>query len=183
MDYVRLLFGFRGRTNRAKYLVAQLALLAFWLFVWPTFSNDRSPQWQATYFDGVLVIAMIWINIATTVKRLHDHNRGGWWAIAVFILNRLSFTYYGLFLGGYFGVDISAAKELLLVMLVVALSVLQTWVGIELIFVPGTEGRTRFGPDPLTSVAPGAPPDLRQGPHSVPDFLVQGAGPSPESQR
>jgi len=135
------------------------------------------------YFDWVVIITMIWINLATTVKRLHDRNRRGWWAIPVFILNRLSYTYYGLFLGGYFGVDISTATELLLVMLVVALSLLQTWVGIELFFMPGTDGRNRFGPDPLSSVATGAPTDSRPGQHSVPAFLVHGPGPSPEPHR
>ena len=84
---------------------------------------------------------MIWINLATTAKRLHDRNRSGWWAVAVVVVNRLSLLYYGLFFGLYFGVDISIAEELLLVMFAVALSVLQTWIVIELFFLTGTDGR------------------------------------------
>ena len=83
---------------------------------------------------------MIWINIATTAKRLHDRNRSGWWTVAVIIVGRLSYVYHGLFFGLYFGVDLSSGKELLLVMSAVALSLLQTWVIIELFFMIGTDG-------------------------------------------
>jgi uncharacterized membrane protein YhaH (DUF805 family) len=182
MDYVRLLFSFRGRTNRARYLVVQLALLTFWFMLWPRLPLHVSSQWEALHFDWVVVITMIWINLATTFKRLHDRNRSGWWAIAIFFLNRLSYAYYGLFLGGYFGVDISTARELLLVMLAVALSLLQTWVVIELFFLMGTDGRNRFGPDPLATVASGAPTDPRPDQHNVPAFLVRSAGSSPSTR-
>ena len=91
-------------------------------------------------------IALLWINTATTAKRLHDRNRSGWWAIAVLVVNRLSYVYYGLFFGLYFGVDVSGARELLLVMGAVALSVLQTWIVIELFFLIGTDGPTGSGP-------------------------------------
>jgi uncharacterized membrane protein YhaH (DUF805 family) len=175
MDYARLLFSFKGRINRARYLVVQLALLAFWLVLWPKFSFHFSSQWEA--LQWVVAIPMIWINAAITVKRLHDRNRSGWWAVAILVLNRLSYVYYSLFFGLYFGVDISSARELLLVMLAVALSLLQTWIIIELFFLMGTDGPNRFGPDP-TRTAPGSPIDSAQ-PVSVPDFLVRRAGPRP----
>jgi uncharacterized membrane protein YhaH (DUF805 family) len=165
MDYVKLLFSFKGRINRARFLVVQLPLLAFWL----TFAFHLSSQPDA--WDGVIVIAMIWINLATMAKRLHDRDRNGWWALAFFIFGRLSYAYNGLFLGLYFGVDISIARELLLVMLVVALSLLQTGIVIELFFMPGTDGRNWFGPDPLASVST----DRRPNQASVPGFLVQHA--------
>ena len=118
MDYARFLFSFKGRINRARYLVVQLALLTFWLILWLKFSFHFSSQWEALHW--VVAITMIWINAATTVKRLHDRNRSGLWAVAIFIVNRPSYVYYGLFFGLYFGVDISSAKELLLVILAVA---------------------------------------------------------------
>ena len=174
MDYVWLLFSFKGRLNRARYLVVQLALLTVWLVLWLKSPFDFSSQWQA----WVIAIAMTWINIATTAKRLHDRNRSGWWAVAVVVVSRLSYVYYGLFFGLYFGVDISIAKELLLVLLAVAMSLLQTWVIIELFFLMGTDGPNRFGPDP-TRAAPNPSIELRPEPDSVPDFLVRRAGPSP----
>jgi uncharacterized membrane protein YhaH (DUF805 family) len=171
MDYARLLLGFKGRINRATYIVVQLALLtvwfAFWLKIAPPSDELRC----------VVGIAMIWINTATTAKRLHDRDRSGWWAVAVVFVNLLSYTYYSLFIGLYFGVDISIAKELLLVMLAVALPLLQTWVVIELFFLMGSDGRNRFGPDPLSQVGTGASTAPRAVQDNVPAFLARNAVP------
>jgi len=67
---------------------------------------------------------------------------------------------------------------LLLVMLAVALSLLQTWVVIELFFLMGTDGLNRFGPDP-TRTAPNPSIESRPEPASVPDFLARRARPRP----
>ena len=175
MDFVWLLFGFRGRLNRARYLVVELALLAIWVAaLYKSSFLVSSP----VALSWVAAIPMIWINAATTAKRLHDRNRSGWWAIAVFVVNRLSYLYYGLFFGLSFGVDISTVREMLLVMLAVALSLLQTWIVIELFFLAGTDGPNRFGPDP-TRAAPGAAAASLPQPHGVPDFLVRRSGPVP----
>jgi uncharacterized membrane protein YhaH (DUF805 family) len=173
MDYVRLLFSFRGRLNRARFLVVQLALLTCWLIV--SFHVASQPD----IWDLLAFLVMIWINLATMATRLHDRDRNGWWAPAFFIFGRLSYAYYGLFLGLSFGVDISIAKELLLVLLFVALAVVQTGIFIELFFMPGTDGRNRFGPDPLAS----GPTDRHPGQNAVPGFLVQHAGASSELLR
>jgi uncharacterized membrane protein YhaH (DUF805 family) len=170
MDYARLLFSFNGRLNRAKYLAVQLALLTVWLLLWL-----KSPflHWQVLHW--LAAIALIWINTATTAKRLHDRDRSGWWAVAVLIVNRLTYVYYGLFFGLYFGVDVSGARELLLLMFAVSLSALQTWIIIELFFMIGTDGLNRFGPDPTRS--PRKSPALSHPqPFGVPDFLLQRAG-------
>src|SRR3954447_589530 len=92
MDYIRLLFSFSGRINRARYLAVQFALLTVWFlfFVKSPFQQWQIPGWS-------LAVAMIWINLATTAKRLHDRNRNGWWAVAVFGINQLAYLYYGLF--------------------------------------------------------------------------------------
>jgi uncharacterized membrane protein YhaH (DUF805 family) len=176
LNYIWLFFSFKGRINRARYLVVQLPLLALWLVAWPKFPVFLSSLWIL-----VVAIAMFWINAATTVKRLHDRNRSGFWAIPILILHRISFAYYGLFFGLYFGVDISAAKELLLVMVAVAMSLLGTWIIIELFFLMGTDGPNRFGADPLARVVTGTATDSRADHHPVPAFLVHSAGPSPEA--
>jgi len=172
---IRLLFGFAGRTNRARYLVVQLALLALWGLVWFKSPLRFSSEWQALLFNWAVNITMVWIDAATTVKRLHDRNRSGWWAVAIIVVNRLSFVYYGLLFGNYFGADISTAAELLLVMLAVGLSLLQTGIVIELVFMIGTDGPNRFGPDPTRTVAP-SPIAPRPEPDGVPDFLVRRTG-------
>ena len=176
MNYVWLLFKFKGRINRAQYVVVQLALLTLWLIAWPKFPIFLSSLWIL-----VVAIAMFWINAATTVKRLHDRNRSGFWAIPILIFDRTCFAYYGLFFGLYFGVDISVAKELLLVMVAVALSLLGTWIIIELFFLMGTDGLNRFGADPLARVVTGTVTNSRSDRYPLPTFLVHSAGPSPEA--
>lgn len=175
MDYARYLFSFKGRINRARYLAIQLALLAAWLLFW-----IKSPFQQSEFLGWVVAVVMIWINLATTAKRLHDRNKNGWWAVAVVVANRLSYLYYGLFFGLSFGVDISIAAELLLVMGAVGLSVLQTWIVIELFFLIGTDGANRFALDPTRS-APKSPVVSHTQSFGVPDFLLQRAGPVPRS--
>jgi uncharacterized membrane protein YhaH (DUF805 family) len=169
MDFARLLFSLNGRIGRARYLVVQLALLTVWLTFWLKSPFDFWSQWQS----WVVAMTMIWINIATTAKRLHDRNRSGWWTVAVIVVGRLSYLYYGLFFGLHFGVDLSIARELLLVMFAVVLPLLQTWVIIELFFMIGTDGPNRFGPDPLAKAAAGVPAIARARQHGVPAFLVR----------
>jgi uncharacterized membrane protein YhaH (DUF805 family) len=167
MDFVKFLFGFSGRINRVRFLAVQATLLAVWflLLVKAPFEQGEIPSWIAT-------IVLIWVNLATTAKRLHDRDRRGWWAIAIFVINRVSYLYYGLFLGLHFGTDILGGLELLMVLGAVALSVLQTWIVIELFFMIGTDGANRFGPDPTRPVSktPAAPRAESLG--GVPDFLL-----------
>ena len=104
MDYARFLFSFKGRINRARYVVVQLVLLTIWLL----FLLKVPSPWTDLHLDWVVTMVMIWINVATNVKRLHDRNRSGWWAVAVFIVNRLSYTvlrsvFRALFRRRYFG--------------------------------------------------------------------------------
>jgi len=174
MDYARLLFSFSGRINRARYLAVQLALLTVWLLLWL-----KSPfqHWQVLHW--VAAAALLWINTATTAKRLHDRDRSGWWAVAVLAVNRLTYLYYGLLFGLAFGVDASGARDLLLVMFAVALSALQSWIIIELFFMIGTDGPNRFGPDPTRS--PPKPSAVSNAQFGVPDFLLQRAGPAARS--
>jgi uncharacterized membrane protein YhaH (DUF805 family) len=176
MDYFWLLFSFRGRLNRARYLILELAVLTSWLMLWVKHPAEASPQWEALHWLAAVVIG--WINLAATARRLHDRNRSGWWTVAVLVVNRLVFLSYGLFFGSYFGADISSAVQLLFVMAFVTLSVLQTWIFIELFFMIGTDGTNRFGPDPTRTAF-----DISTGPQpasaGVPDFLVRQAHPLP----
>jgi uncharacterized membrane protein YhaH (DUF805 family) len=168
MAWVWLLFSFKGRIGRARYLVVELALLTVWLTLLKL-QYYVAPQWE----QWLITLVMIWINLAVTAKRLHDCDRSGWWALAIFAVNRLSYLYYGLFFGLAFGVDLSIATELLLVISAVALSLLNTWIVIELFFLAGTDGFNRFGPDP--DATPKSPIDGHPAPASVPDFLVRRA--------
>jgi uncharacterized membrane protein YhaH (DUF805 family) len=172
MGWVRLLFSFKGRIGRARYLLVELLLFTLWFTLWIVLRAEFSSPWE----QWVAAIPMIWINLAVTAKRLHDRNHNGWWAVAVFVVNRLSYAFYGLLFGVSFGIDISLAEELLFALLAVTVSMAQTWAIIELFFVAGTDGPNRFGPDPTRATL-----DSHAEPAGIPDFLVSRTGPLPRS--
>ena len=88
----RLLFSFQGRINRAKYW---LVLLATWVVLAVVIGVLLAPMLTAAdpqaamasmgavsmIIMAVLYILMIWIGLATQVKRWHDRNKSGWWVL------------------------------------------------------------------------------------------------------
>jgi uncharacterized membrane protein YhaH (DUF805 family) len=177
----RFLFGFEGRINRAKYLYAGFAslscgfvfltMLAFVIAIffdarietidldlfglfrhpssWPfgaTFRkvDPHSADIMRLFFHVLgtpIFIFSLWILTAATIKRLHDRDKAGWW-IAVFCIAPL-------LLGNFADVySESYAADLLALIAIV----LNLWGVIELVFLKGTNGPNRFGPDPLAPV-------------------------------
>ncbi len=124
------------------------------------FIND-DPPWKAAVFTLVATtpinIAFGWAVAATLVKRLHDRNKSGWWAVALYGVPYLYLQYIRL----CFHLDIPVAAPTLLVVLSVPVYFLALWGLIELYFLMGTDGRNRFGRDPLATVATSAPTDSR----------------------
>jgi uncharacterized membrane protein YhaH (DUF805 family) len=177
------LFSFAGRINRAKYWYAlfasSVACLVFlsivayaiggitgagvesvdldflsWLGDFPSFPFSVSFRGTAPLPAVVLFYAMgapvfvigMWFLTASTIKRLHDRNKSGWWIVPFFIvpglLDRLS--------------DWIDAPTAAVFVSAIAFG-LTVWCFVELLFLRGTRGPNRFGPDPL------APRDTRPG--------------------
>ena len=123
-----LLFGFQGRTNRAKFWLVALALLVIEFIVLGVIGGSAAmsddPQ-QALASLGpvagiVLVIfglAVTWITIAVGIKRFHDRNKSGVWILIIFVP----------VIGGL-------------------------WYLIECGFLRGTPGPNDYGPDPLSAL-------------------------------
>ena len=123
-----LLFGFQGRTNRAKFWLVALALLVIEAIVLAVLGGSAAmsddPQ-QALASLGpvagiVLVIfglAVTWITIAVGIKRFHDRNKSGVWVLIIFVP----------VIGGL-------------------------WYLIECGFLKGTPGPNNYGPDPLAAL-------------------------------
>jgi uncharacterized membrane protein YhaH (DUF805 family) len=108
----------------------------------------------------------IWFLAATTIKRLHDRNKSGWWIVAFLIapallVERLDDESY-------------AATALAL-----AAFGLNACGFVELLFFRGTRGPNRFGPDPLAPVIPDAPAPAHWDQRSELEFVPHSAGPSP----
>jgi uncharacterized membrane protein YhaH (DUF805 family) len=120
-----LLFGFQGRTNRAKFWLVAVALLVIEIIVLAVLCGGAmmsdDPQ-QALASLGpvagiVLVIfglAVTWITIAVGIKRFHDRNKSGVWILIIFV------PVIG-----------------------------SLWYLIECGFLRGTPGPNDYGPDPL----------------------------------
>ncbi|MCP3372916.1 DUF805 domain-containing protein [Bradyrhizobium cajani] len=93
-----------------------------------------------------------WIFLATTIKRLHDRNKSGWWIVAFFFIPGLYSQFSDLLPDSHWTLpfDLSA-------------SILWLWGLVEMFCVPGTSGHNRFGPDPLAKVEGKAASPLAKG--------------------
>jgi Protein of unknown function (DUF805) len=99
-----------------------------------------------------LIAVSTWIYAATTIKRLHDRNRSGWWIIAFGVVpillpdvaGRLGNSYAVFFIG-------------------LIAFVLSIWSFVETFCPRGTHGPNRFGPDPLPKVQTRPRSELRTG--------------------
>ena len=189
MNWTWFLFSFEDRINRGKFWLAPLIWFAtlysfMTIFSWViigillatgnhsySVSSETSP---ALYLAGFPVLVIfVWLFAATTIKRLHDRARSGWW-LALFLivpslLGKLSdWLDYG---------PLAALVSVLDIGLIV-------WCVVELFCLRGTKGPNRFGSDPLAPVAPlalVAPAETRPGwnQQSELEFEPQRAGPSP----
>lgn len=198
MDYQRFLFRFDGRINRAKYWLAALIILCWMVFVLvllAVFGNtfgiadrgyafdifgisasfqftDHDPASKTTLFPQMVTIPMTvvfaWVYAATSIKRLHDRNKSGWWIVPFVVAPGL----FGRF-EGWLG-DSSAATVLGL-----AVFVFSAWGFIELAVLKGTRGPNRFGSDPLAPVSTGVHAASRWDQQSELEFIPHRAGPSP----
>jgi uncharacterized membrane protein YhaH (DUF805 family) len=151
MNWPHLLFGIRGRTNRAKWWIASFVLLAIG-FVASKMIDRLDFEAVARTLTRIVAISLVvvlalvsllvvYCLLAVAVKRLHDRNRRGWWillfALAPVILASVV---------GALGEDLAPALGYALsaVTLVIA-----GWALIEFGCLPGTAGLNRYGPNPL----------------------------------
>jgi uncharacterized membrane protein YhaH (DUF805 family) len=86
-----------------------------------------------------IAIFSLWFLAAATIKRLHDRNKSGWWIVAFLIVPPLFRSLADRF----------DAWSVVAIALSLAAMILTAWGFIELLFINGTSGPNRFGPDPL----------------------------------
>jgi uncharacterized membrane protein YhaH (DUF805 family) len=122
-----LLFGFQGRTNRAKFWLVAFAILVVEaiLFAWlgSNVAMSDDPQEALARMGPVTSIVLLlfgilvtWISIAV-VKRFHDRNKSGVWVLIIFV------PVIG-----------------------------SLWYLIECGFLKSTTGPNNYGPDPLAAL-------------------------------
>ena len=106
----------------------------------------------------LLNLLLLWPMLAGTVKRLHDRNRSGIWAVAYWVLAILPWMTIGVFMAavgmhgtkGGSGIGLGMVAFAMLALFVVG----GIWMLVELGFLRGTVGPNRFGPDPLNPAMP-----------------------------
>jgi len=167
MDWVWLLFSFEGRINRAKYWLAGLVICCWMLFFGfiyiclsvpfggsPSFHIDVDEVFRlvdpATWrpltradiptviVHGVGTPLLLWVFLATSVKRLHDRDKSGWWMVPFFAMPGLYKQFEDRLPDSYFLLPVA-----------IAMFVLITWAFVELYFLKGTRWPNLFGPNPL----------------------------------
>ena len=84
---------------------------------------------------------VLWVYLATSIKRLHDRDRSGWWMVPFFAMpgifnelaDRFDYSYAAMALG-------------------LATFVLYLWGFVEMYCLKGSRKTNRFGPDPLAPI-------------------------------
>lgn len=145
MDWKTLLFSFGGRLNRGKYWLGVLIIFLLYLAAAIIFGILYVVAGTTGSILGGLVglaafVAVLWIGLATSIKRLHDREKSGWWI--------LLFWLGPLVIGGV-GTALSANSPALNILFSVASFGISVWALVELGCLPGTAGPNLYGPDPL----------------------------------
>lgn len=141
VNWRHLLFGFHGRINRAKFWLSIVVLIAAMTSIIVAILVTLPPGVAAVAL-WLAMIAALYVGTATAAKRLHDRDRNaGWMAV---------------FFGAPAVLESIAASgiEAIGPALSFTAVAITAWALVELGFLRGTAGATRFGPDPLAA-APG----------------------------
>jgi uncharacterized membrane protein YhaH (DUF805 family) len=132
-----LLFGYRGRISRSQFWMAPaiylgglvVSLILSAVFSWLLF---------VIFFGGLVVSALM-----VCIKRLHDRNKGDWWAILFFIV---PMVLNGRINDWSLGSQLGETGDAIVHLVATAISI---WGFIELGCLRGTRGTNAYGPDPL----------------------------------
>jgi len=80
----------------------------------------------------------LWVYLATSVKRLHDRDKSGWWLLLFFVLPGLYSQFGGRLEDSWFAELLGFSAF-----------VIGVWGFVEMYCRKGTKGTNRFGTDPL----------------------------------
>jgi uncharacterized membrane protein YhaH (DUF805 family) len=119
-------------------------------------------------FGAPIFAAGAWFLAATTIKRLHDRNKSGWWIVPFFVAPPLLQRLW----------DWLDNPDLALLVSALAFG-LGVWSFVELFFLSGAKAPNRFGPDPLAPEPVATGTASRWDQHSELEFVPHSAGPSP----
>ena len=164
MNFGHILFGFRGRINRAKWWLAVLISIVISLVVTGLVIAINSDA-ATTVLNIISYILTLWISLAAGAKRLHDLNKSGAWLLLFFggpILLLILFVIFAVasvgtaaLTSGGAGLSPEALTAMIMqlggigLIFVVLWLALAIWALVWLGCLRGTVGPNQYGPDPL----------------------------------
>jgi uncharacterized membrane protein YhaH (DUF805 family) len=138
MSFSTVLFSFTGRLNRAPYWLASLVaiVVAVLICVGIAVAIHRAIPAMVMLFLPVFV-ALTWITLALSIKRLHDRDKSAWWILMF---------YFAPSMLQAIGQDTGSTRSILMSLVGTGISI---WGFVELGFLRGTAGQNSYGADPL----------------------------------
>ena|ERR1700761_2820312 len=94
-----------------------------------------------TFFHTAGTLLFAWVYLATSVKRLHDRDRTGWWIVPFFVVPGLYTQFADRLPNSY-----------LMFPLALGMFAMMIWGFIEIYCLKGTRWTNQFGPNPLPKV-------------------------------
>ena len=91
MNFIQICFSFKGRINRATWWMMQLPTIPIFvitsLITYSAYTALSIPILITSVYlvPIVLLLVLVWVNLAVTAKRLHDRNKSAWWLLIYFI--------------------------------------------------------------------------------------------------
>jgi len=139
INLIWLLFGYQGRIGRAR----------FWLGVGINFIGLLVGFALTIAVNGIFLLiffaAFLISRFMVAIKRLHDRDKGDWWAVLFFIVPvLLNGRINGWSPFGGFGETVETVIR-------IAAGAISRWGLVELGVLPGTNGKNAYGPDPRGS--------------------------------
>jgi uncharacterized membrane protein YhaH (DUF805 family) len=93
------------------------------------------------FLHGAGTLIFAWVYLATSVKRLHDRDRSGWWIVPFFIFPGLYAQFVDRLPNSYFMFPLALSAFILMI-----------WGFVEIYCLRGTRWTNQFGPNPLPKV-------------------------------
>jgi uncharacterized membrane protein YhaH (DUF805 family) len=125
--------GLKGRSRRLEFLVYWIAIAVLGIVPFILISAGSSDEISSRATIALSLILLVPLP-ALLIRRLHDQDRSGWWALSLLpsVLTGLARLYYGV-------------EPATILWVFVALGNLST---LAFLLWPGSVGENRFGPNP-----------------------------------
>ncbi|EPR2262937.1 DUF805 domain-containing protein [Yersinia enterocolitica] len=125
-------FSLKGRIGRRDFWI----WIGLWLLAMLIIFTLAGQNWLSTQTAAFAIVFLLWPTAAVVVKRLHDRNKAGWWALLVVLAWMLMAGNWQMLAPIWqWGVGRFIPTLIMVIMLIDCGAFL------------GTEGENRFGPE------------------------------------